>query len=184
MRVMVERGTQGVTTCTGMASVDMTGVTATAGSTSRRSGAASSAATVRATRSTSRSGRVVPRERGYGYPDVSRYPDYRRYPESRYPNSGRLPSYPGDRGGYGRYSPASEKGLAEGYEKGLDDGNDGDRFAPEQHKWYREGDRGYKGSYGSRDRYKIDYREGFRLGYEQGYRDSRVGRTQNSRWPF
>ena len=132
----------------------------------------------------SRSGRVVPRERGYGYPDVSRYPDYRRYPESRYPNSGRLPSYPGDRGGYGRYSPASEKGLAEGYEKGLDDGNDGDRFAPEQHKWYREGDRGYKGSYGSRDRYKIDYREGFRLGYEQGYRDSRVGRTQNSRWPF
>ena len=138
----------------------------------------------------SRNGRAVPRDRGYGYPDVrrypdaGRYPDNRRYPDSRYPGNGRYPSYPGDRGGYGRYSPASEKGFSEGYEKGLDDGNDGDRFAPEQHKWYREGDRGYKGSYGSRDRYKIEYREAFRQGYDQGYRDSRGGRTQNRRWPF
>jgi hypothetical protein len=142
----------------------------------------------------SRSGRAVPRDRGYGYPgagrypDQGRYPDNGRYPDSRYPNIGRYPTYPGDRGGYGgygSYSPASDKGFSEGYEKGLDDGNDGDRFAPEQHKWYREGDRGYKGSYGSRDRYKIEYREAFRQGYDQGYRDSRGGgRTQNRRWPF
>ena len=138
-----------------------------------------------------RNGRAVPRDRGYGYPDarrypdVGRYPDNRRYPDSRYPGTGRYPSYPGNRGGYGSYSPASEKGFSEGYEKGLDDGDDGDRFAPEQHKWYREGDRGYKGSYGSRDRYKIEYREAFRQGYDQGYRDSRGGRrTHNSRWPF
>jgi hypothetical protein len=134
----------------------------------------------------SRSGRAVPRDRGYGYP--GRYPDAGRYPDSRYPSSGRYPTYPGDRGGYGAYggySPASEKGFSEGYDKGLDDGDDGDRFAPEQHKWYREGDRGYKGSYGSRDRYKIEYRQAFRQGYDQGYRDSRGGRlTQNRRWPF
>jgi len=76
-------------------------------------------------------------------------------------------------------------GYADGYEKGLDDGRDGDRFAPEKQKWYRDGDRGYKGSYGSRDRYKIDYRDAFRQGYDQGYRDSRGGsRTQGRLWPF
>jgi hypothetical protein len=133
----------------------------------------------------SRSGRAVPRSRGYGYPEVGRYPDARRYPDSRYPERGRYPSYPGGRGGYGNFSPAYDKGLSEGYEKGLDDGRDGDRFNPEGHKWYREGDRGYKGSYGSRDRYKMEYRDAFREGYERGYRDSRGGaRNQNRRWPF
>src|SRR5207344_3263204 len=120
----------------------------------------------------SRSGRAIPRDRGYGhpypdsarYPDGGRYPDNGRYPSARYPNSGR---YPAGYGGYGNYySPASEKGYADGYEKGLDDGRDGDRFAPEKQKWYRDGDRGYKGSYGSRDRYKIDYRDAFRQGYD------------------
>jgi hypothetical protein len=129
----------------------------------------------------SRSGRAVPRDRGYGYPD-------QRYPQSRYPSTGRYPSYPGDRGGYGgygNYSPGYDKGLSDGYEKGLDDARDGDRFAPERQKWYREGDRGYKGSYGSRDRYKMEYRDAFRQGYERGYRDARGGtRDQGRSWPF
>ena len=65
----------------------------------------------------SRSGRAIPRDRGYGYPypdsarypDGGRYPDNGRYPSARYPNSGR---YPAGYGGYGNYySPASEKGL-------------------------------------------------------------------------
>lgn len=139
-----------------------------------------------------RSGRAIPRDRGYGYPDSARYPDYgrypdaRRYPDSRYPNGAGYPSYPRTGGVYGNYSPASDKGLSDGYDKGLDDGRDGDRFAPERQKWYREGDRGYKGSYGSRDRYKMEYRDAFREGYERGYRDSRGGaRNQNSSWwPF
>jgi hypothetical protein len=131
-----------------------------------------------------RQGRAVPRDRGYG---AYGYPG-----QGRYPNAGRYPTYPRDRGGYGSarggygyYSPASDKGFSDGYEKGLDDGRDRDRFQPERHKWYREGDRGYKSSFGSRDRYKVEYRDAFRQGYEQGYRDSRTGyRGQARAWPF
>jgi hypothetical protein len=138
-----------------------------------------------------RSGRAVPRDRTHGYPDYGQYPNG-RYPGSSYPpypNRGPYgyPTYPGG-GGYGYYSPARDKGFADGYDKGLDDGHDGDRFEPEREKWYREGDRGYKSSYGSRDRYKVEYREAFRQGYEQGYSDGRGGYrgTQSRRlpWPF
>ena len=38
------------------------------------------------------------------------------------------------------------------------------------HREYRDGDRGYKDDYGSRELYKQNYREGFREGYESGYR--------------
>jgi len=74
------------------------------------------------------------------------------------------------RGSYG-YSEAVERGLREGYQKGSEDARDGDRYDPRRHKWYREGDRGYKSSYGSREQYKNAYREAFLRGYEQGYRE-------------
>ncbi len=65
---------------------------------------------------------------------------------------------------------AQARGFSDGYKKGLDDRRDNRRFEPQRHKDYREADQGYNGSYGSKDRYKIEYREGFRAGYEDGYR--------------
>jgi hypothetical protein len=104
---------------------------------------------------------------------------------SRYPNDGRYSDYGRGPRGYGYYSPASDKGYADGYEKGLDDGRDRDRFDPVGEKWYREGDRGYEREYGSRDAYKNRYRDAFRQGYERGYQDgSRGRRDSRGIWPF
>ena len=131
-----------------------------------------------------RGGRSIPRDRGYGYPGSSRYPDYGRYPDNgRYPD--RYPPYPNTRGGYGYYSPAYDRGFSEGFDKGRDDGRDGRQFEVERHKWYREGDRGYKREYGSRDGYKVEYRDAFRQGYERGYSEARGGyRRSGGWWPF
>jgi hypothetical protein len=78
-------------------------------------------------------------------------------------NGRRLP------GGY--QEPAFARGYSDGYEKGRDDGNDGDRYDPVRHGDYRSADNGYHGDYGSKDAYKNNYRSGFRQGYEEGYRD-------------
>jgi hypothetical protein len=79
------------------------------------------------------------------------------------------------RGGY--QDPAFSRGYSDGYERGLDDGDDNDRYDPVRHRDYRDGDEGYFGGYGSRDAYKNNYRAGFRQGYEDGYRDgARRGR--------
>ena len=76
------------------------------------------------------------------------------------------------RGRAGRIQdPASASGYDAGYEKGLADGRDGHRYDPVRHRDYRDGERGYRGEYGSRDAYRINFRAGFRQGYEDGYRD-------------
>jgi hypothetical protein len=71
----------------------------------------------------------------------------------------------------GYQEPAFANGFESGYERGLADGRDGDRYDPVRHRDYREADEGYGRSYGSLDAYKNNYRAGFRQGYEQGYRD-------------
>ena len=53
----------------------------------------------------------------------------------------------------------------------LDDGLDRRRNDPIAESRYRSGDHGYRGEYGSRESFKIQYRDAFRNGYEQGYRD-------------
>ena len=73
------------------------------------------------------------------------------------------------RGGY--QDPAFARGYSDGYERGLDDGRDNDRYDPVRHRDYRDGDDGYFGGYGPRDAYKNNYRAGFRQGYEEGYRN-------------
>lgn len=108
------------------------------------------------------------RNPGYG----NRYPDYGGY---------------GGYGGYGDgyYNEASNRGFREGAEKGREDADDGDRYDPRRHKWYREGDRGYNSRYGSRDRYKADYRNAFERGYAQAYRGyGYQGNRNGSWWPF
>jgi hypothetical protein len=67
--------------------------------------------------------------------------------------------------------PAVARGYSDGFEKGLDDGRDRDRYDPVRHGDYREADQGYEREYGSKDAYKNNYRAGFRQGYEDGYRE-------------
>jgi flagellar biosynthesis/type III secretory pathway protein FliH len=72
---------------------------------------------------------------------------------------------------------AFKRGYSDGYQQGLGDGRDGNRYDPVGHEEYRSGDQGYSNSYGSRDAYRNNYRAGFRQGYEDGYRDgTRSGR--------
>ena len=113
--------------------------------------------------------------RGYG--DFERYvQSFRAVFADGYANGYRRHA----RGGYGapgyggeRYLSPYELGARDGFEKGLEDARDGDRFDARRHKWYREGDRHYESRYGSRDRYKDEYRRGFIAGYDRAYRERR-----------
>ena len=67
--------------------------------------------------------------------------------------------------------PASVKGYDLGRDLGFIDGREGQRYDPVRHRDYRDADRGYASTYGSRDGYKTNFRSGFRLGYEDGYRE-------------
>lgn len=67
--------------------------------------------------------------------------------------------------------PANAKGYGAGYDLGLTDGRDGQRYDPVRHRDYRDAERGYVSSYGSREGYKTNFRSGFRQGYEDGYRE-------------
>ena len=67
--------------------------------------------------------------------------------------------------------PAFARGYAAGLQRGRDDARRKARYDPVGSPEYREGDRGYESSYGSRDAYKSNYRAGFRQGYEDGYRN-------------
>jgi len=66
--------------------------------------------------------------------------------------------------------PAFARGYAAGRERGVADARRGERYDPVASREYRDGDRGYAASYGSRDAYKSNYRAGYRQGYEDGYR--------------
>lgn len=111
----------------------------------------------------------------------SRYPDvYGSYPNDRgsYPND--RGSYPNDRGS-GYNSVPFQNGTRDGYEKGREDARDNDSYDPVRHSWYRSGDRGYNNRYGTRDDYKLVYREGFEAGYARGYREVRgYGANRNT----
>ena len=67
--------------------------------------------------------------------------------------------------------PAFARGYADGYQDGLADGRQRNRYDPADSREYRDGNRGYVVSYGSRDAYRNNYRAGFRQGYEAGYRE-------------
>ena len=67
--------------------------------------------------------------------------------------------------------PATAKGYDSGYDRGVTDGREGQRYDPVRHRDYRDGERGYVSAYGSRDGYRTNFRTGFRQGYEDGYRE-------------
>lgn len=73
----------------------------------------------------------------------------------------------------GYQEPAIARGYADGYEQGLQDSRDRDRYDPVGSRDYRDGEDGYYSSYGSREAYRNNYRTGFRQGYDAGYREVR-----------
>jgi hypothetical protein len=118
----------------------------------------------------------------YGYPDRNRNGGDDRY-GNRYPGGG----YGG--GGYGNTNSIPYRnGYQDGIEKGREDARDGDSFDPVRHSRYRSADHGYNSRYGSKNNYKLVYRDGFEAGYRDGY-DQYRGRTRNGGgvrlpWPF
>ena len=70
------------------------------------------------------------------------------------------------------YNPVPfQNGDRDGYEKGLEDARRNNSFDPVRHSRYRSADNGYNNRYGTRDDYKLVYRDGFEAGYERGYRE-------------
>lgn len=111
--------------------------------------------------------------RGYetGYrQSFTRFGRNDRYGNGAYGNNGY------GNNGYGRFDPATQNGFNDGYEAGVRDARDRNRFDPISERRYRSGDHGYNGRYGSKERYKDVYRDAFRNGYEQGYRQNDRGR--------
>ena len=120
----------------------------------------------------------------YGYSDRSRNYPYGTNDRYGYPNGG-------SNRGYGNNSVAYDNGYRDGLEKGREYALDRDSFDPVRHNWYRSGNRGYNSRYGSRDDYKLVYRDGFEAGYQQAYRQNggNYSSSRNSRgvqipWPF
>ena len=89
---------------------------------------------------------------------------------------------PGRAARSGYQDPAFARGYSEGYERGLDDGRDRDRYDAVRHRDYRDADDGYFRRYGPKRVYENNFRAGFRQGYEEGYRDGARRRTGRGRW--
>ncbi len=123
------------------------------------------------TASRSRNARVIYGDDRYGTRNRDeRYRD-RSNGSSRYPDVYGN-SYPGDRG-YGYNPVAFQNGDRDGFEKGREDAKRNNSFDPVRHSRYRSADHGYNSRYGSRDDYKLVYRDGFEAGYERAYRELR-----------
>jgi hypothetical protein len=75
--------------------------------------------------------------------------------------------------GYGtRRDLAFNHGFADGFNAGFVDGERRRRFEPTSEGRYKDGDHGYERFYGSRDIYRVNYRDAFLHGYDEGYREA------------
>ena len=66
---------------------------------------------------------------------------------------------------------ARDFGFADGFSAGVEDARRRRAYDPFGEGRYRSGDRGYERDYGSRDVYRLNYRDAFRRGYDDGYRE-------------
>lgn len=125
----------------------------------------------------------------YGYNDRSG--NYPYGTNDRYGNNDRY-GYPNSSSNRAYNTPAYDNGYRDGLEKGRKDADDRNSYDPVRHSWYRSGDRGYNNRLGTRDQYKLVYRDGFEAGYDQAYRGGRGGNYPSSSrsggfrvpWPF
>jgi hypothetical protein len=74
---------------------------------------------------------------------------------------------PNDRWGY--QDIASEMGYRDGVTAGLKDAKEHHSFRPTEHDQWKDGDRGYHDSLGSKESYKVEYRKAYEAGYRDGY---------------
>ena len=77
---------------------------------------------------------------------------------------------PSDRYGYYGAGPAYDNGFREGIKEGEKDARSRDAFEFRDEGDWRDGDRGYRREYGSRNTYQRVFRDGFEAGYADGYR--------------
>jgi hypothetical protein len=80
------------------------------------------------------------------------------------------------------YSDAAYRfGFDKGYEEGLHHGDKDGHKRADFNFWhegtYRNGDKGYRSSYGSRARYIQGFRSGYETGYRDGYETYRYGQN-------
>lgn len=94
---------------------------------------------------------------------------------------------------YGRYGRAFDEGFERGFRAGTKQGHkDATRrrgFKPGRHDDYRDSDKGYRSSYGSRRDYSNGYRRGFEQGYQAAFdqylgRGRRDDRYRNDRYDY
>ncbi len=93
----------------------------------------------------------------------------------------------GDRARDYRYETyAGRIGFENGYEDGLKhgrkDGDHGESYEPTHDRRFRDGDHGYKSSYGPRFEYVRRYRQGYDQGYRDGYEAYAGGRSGHDRY--
>ena len=69
----------------------------------------------------------------------------------------------------GGYDVAAELGYRDGVKTGIKDSRDKHSFRPTEHDQWKDGDRGYHDSLGSKDAYKASYRKAYEAGYRDGY---------------
>jgi len=74
-------------------------------------------------------------------------------------------------GGYGNsgVNSAGQIGYQDGVNDGANDRQTGHSFRPTEGDNYKNADRGYTSSVGSKDQYKQLYRQGYQQGYQIGY---------------
>ena len=64
---------------------------------------------------------------------------------------------------------AYTNGFNDGYQEGLNDGRRRHSNDPYAESRYRSADHGFQGWYGSKEQYRLSYRDAFRQGYERGF---------------
>ena len=72
-------------------------------------------------------------------------------------------------GGHGEFRQAEDIGYRDGMNDGRRDRDGGHSFRPTHDDNYKNADRGYNGSMGSKQAYKDAYRRGYERGYQEGF---------------
>ena len=101
-----------------------------------------------------------------GYYGNGRYGSNGGYGDGGYGNGGWYGNGNGRYGNSGMQS-ARQYGYQDGLNEGSHDRQTGHSFRPTQDDNYRNADRGYNSSFGSKDQYKQLYRQAYQSGYEQ-----------------
>lgn len=76
---------------------------------------------------------------------------------------------------------AMQNGFQDGSNEGLQDRQAGHSSRATRHHNYKEGDRGYSSSFGSKEQFKASYRQAYIRGYDKGYNGRDSGQSSDNR---